>query len=81
MRGLGHEISRQTVKNVLVEAGLGPEPHEHPDTWSTFLSAPLGWAAHGVLHYFGSLGFDSGYVCQAASIENLPFAARTMLAQ
>ena len=37
MRRLGHKISRQTVKNVLVEAGLGPEPHDHPDTWSEFL--------------------------------------------
>ena len=37
MRRLGHKISRQTVKNVLVEAGLGPEPHDHPDTWSDFL--------------------------------------------
>ena len=37
MRRLGHKISRQTVKSVLVEAGLGPEPHDHPDTWSDFL--------------------------------------------
>ena len=37
MRRLGHKISRQTVKNVLVEAGLSPEPHDHPDTWSEFL--------------------------------------------
>ena len=26
-----------TVKYVLVEAGLGPEPHDHPDTWPEFL--------------------------------------------
>jgi putative transposase len=37
MRRLGHRISRQTVKNILVEAGLGPEPSDHPDTWSDFL--------------------------------------------
>ncbi len=37
MRRLGHKISRQTVKNVLVQAGLGPEPHDNPDTWSDFL--------------------------------------------
>ncbi len=37
MRRLGHKISRQTVKNVLVQAGLGPQPHDHPDTWSDFL--------------------------------------------
>jgi len=37
MRRLGHHISRQTVKNILVEAGLGPDPSDHPDTWSDFL--------------------------------------------
>jgi putative transposase len=37
LRRLRHKISRQTVKNVLVEAGLGPEPHDHPDTWSEFI--------------------------------------------
>jgi putative transposase len=37
MRRLGHSISRQTVKNVLKEAGLGPDPADHPDTWSDFL--------------------------------------------
>ncbi len=37
MRRLGHKISRQTIKNVLVQAGLGPEPHDNPDTWSDFL--------------------------------------------
>ncbi len=37
VRGLGHTVSRQTVKNILVQAGLGPEPHDHPDTWSDFL--------------------------------------------
>ena len=37
LRRLGHKVSRQTVKNVLVGAGLGPEPHDHPDTWSEFL--------------------------------------------
>jgi putative transposase len=33
---LGHKASRQTMKNVLVEAGLGLEPHDNPDTWSEF---------------------------------------------
>lgn len=37
MRRLGHRISRQTVKKILVEAGLGPDPSDHPDTWSDFL--------------------------------------------
>ena len=37
LRRLGHTVSRQTVKNVLVQAGLGPKPHDHPDTWSDFL--------------------------------------------
>lgn len=37
MRRLGHNISRQIVKNVLVDAGLGPQPHDTPDTWSEFL--------------------------------------------
>ena len=31
MRRLGHTISRQTVKNVLLQAGLGPEPPDHPE--------------------------------------------------
>lgn len=30
---MGIKVSRQTVKNVLVEAGLGPEPHHELDTW------------------------------------------------
>ena len=37
LRRLGIHVSRQTVKNVLVEAGLGPAPQDHPDTWSDFL--------------------------------------------
>lgn len=37
IRNLGHHVSRQTVKNVLKEAGLGPNPVDHPDTWSDFL--------------------------------------------
>ncbi len=37
MRRLGHRISRQTVKKVIVEAGLGPQPHDHPDTWCDFI--------------------------------------------
>ncbi len=31
MRRLGNTISRQPVKNVLVRAGLGPEPEDHPE--------------------------------------------------
>ena len=31
MRRLGHTIQRQTVNNVLVQAGLGPEPPDHPE--------------------------------------------------
>ena len=37
MRRLGHKVSRQTIKNVIVQAGLGPEPKDHPDTCSEFL--------------------------------------------
>ena len=36
-RKRGDAASRQTVKNVLVDAGLGPEPQDHSDTWSDFL--------------------------------------------
>ncbi len=38
LRRLGVHVSRQTVKNVLVEAGLGPQPVDHPDTWHKFLT-------------------------------------------
>jgi putative transposase len=38
IRQLGHTVARQTVKNVLLEAGLGPEPSDHRDTWSEFLT-------------------------------------------
>jgi putative transposase len=34
---LGHKVSRQTVSNVLKEAGLTPDPHADPDTWNKFL--------------------------------------------
>ena len=37
LRRLGVHVSRQTVKNVIVEAGLGPQPGDHPDTWHKFL--------------------------------------------
>lgn len=37
MRRLGRKVSRQTVKSVLVEAELDPEPSDHPDTWSDFM--------------------------------------------
>jgi len=37
LKGLGHTVARQTVKNVLVDAGLLPEPDDHRDTWSEFL--------------------------------------------
>ena len=37
IRNLGHHVSRQTVKNVLKEAGLGPDPVDHPDIWSDSL--------------------------------------------
>jgi putative transposase len=37
MRRLGHKVSRQTIKNVIMQAGLGPEPQDHPDTWSEFI--------------------------------------------
>jgi putative transposase len=37
LRALGIHVSRQTVKNVLVDSGLGPQPGDHPDTWHKFL--------------------------------------------
>lgn len=37
LKGLGHTVARQTVKNVLLDAGLLPEPNDHRDTWSEFL--------------------------------------------
>ncbi len=37
LRQLGYVVARETVKNVLFEAGLGPEPGDHRDTWSDFL--------------------------------------------
>lgn len=37
IHGLGHRVSHQTVKNVLLEAGLAPDPSNHPDTWSDFM--------------------------------------------
>jgi putative transposase len=38
VKRLGHNVSRQTVKNVLLAAGLGPDPHSDPDTWNKFMS-------------------------------------------
>jgi hypothetical protein len=37
LRLLGHTVAQQTVKNVLIAAGIGPEPGDHADTWSEFL--------------------------------------------
>ncbi|MCA9139018.1 MAG: integrase core domain-containing protein, partial [Planctomycetales bacterium] len=37
LRRMGVHVSRQTVKNVIVEAGLAPTPGDHPDTWHRFL--------------------------------------------
>jgi putative transposase len=37
LRRMGVHVSRQTVKNVLVEAGMGPTPGDHPDTWHKFI--------------------------------------------
>jgi putative transposase len=37
LRRLGHKVSCQTVKNVIIEAGLGPEPCDHPYTWCDFI--------------------------------------------
>lgn len=37
LRQMGVHVSRQTVKNVIVEAGLAPTPGDHPDTWHKFL--------------------------------------------
>ncbi|MEM9646685.1 MAG: helix-turn-helix domain-containing protein, partial [Planctomycetota bacterium] len=36
---LGHRVSRQTVKNILVAEGIAPEPNDDgdPDSWSEFL--------------------------------------------
>ena len=37
LRKLGIKVSRQTVKNVLVAAGLGTDPTAGPNTWDAFL--------------------------------------------
>ncbi|QDT55914.1 Integrase core domain protein [Caulifigura coniformis] len=37
LRKLGIKLSRQTVKNILVEAGLDPQPHRSDDSWDAFL--------------------------------------------
>ena len=37
LRKLGIKISRQTVKNILAEAGLAPDPDESNDSWAKFL--------------------------------------------
>lgn len=37
LRRLGVTVSRQTVKNILVEAGLEPSPNTNPDNWDSFL--------------------------------------------
>ena len=34
---LGHSVSRQTIKNVLLRAGIAPEDDTDPDSWSEFL--------------------------------------------
>lgn len=37
LRRLGVTVSRQTVKNILVEAGLEPPLNSNPDNWDSFL--------------------------------------------
>ena len=37
LRRMGVHVSRQTVKNVIVEVGFAPTPGDHPDTWHKFL--------------------------------------------
>lgn len=37
LRKPGIKVSRQTVKNVLVTAGLAPDPFTGPNTWDAFL--------------------------------------------
>ncbi|MBB3206220.1 putative transposase [Rhodopirellula rubra] len=37
LRRMGVRVSRQTVKNVIVEAGFPTTPGDHPDTWHKFL--------------------------------------------
>ncbi|MGB7326659.1 MAG: integrase core domain-containing protein [Rubripirellula sp.] len=37
LRRMGVHVSRQTVKNVIVDAGFAPTPGDHPDTWHKFL--------------------------------------------
>ena len=37
LRRMGVYVSRQTVKNVIVSAGMAPTPGDHPDTWHKFL--------------------------------------------
>ncbi|MCM2374673.1 integrase core domain-containing protein [Aporhodopirellula aestuarii] len=37
LRRMGVHVSRQTVKNAIVDAGFAPTPGDHPDTWHKFL--------------------------------------------
>ncbi|MCA9215226.1 MAG: integrase core domain-containing protein [Planctomycetales bacterium] len=37
LRRMGVHVSRQTVKNVIVGAGLTPTSGDHPDTWHKFI--------------------------------------------
>ncbi|MDV6033261.1 MAG: transposase [Phycisphaera sp. RhM] len=37
LRRMGVHVSRQTVKNVIVAAGLEPTSGDHPDTWHKFI--------------------------------------------
>jgi putative transposase len=64
LKRLGVNITRQTVKNILHEAGLEPGPNRGPGSWSEFLRAhgeslwqcdffsTKAWTPRGVLEYF-----------------------------
>jgi len=63
LRKLGIHISRQTVKNILVEAGLAPEPNDtdsweaslkrHADTlWQSDFASEKMWTARGLVELY-----------------------------
>jgi putative transposase len=39
LAGLGHELAPSTVWQILKDAGIGPAPRRHGQTWQAFLAA------------------------------------------
>ena len=51
MRNLGHDVTRNTIKRILLEAGMDPAPERKKRTsWSAFLRAH--WGAIAAMDFF-----------------------------